>query len=82
MAPGTPFNADPRWTLRQGSDGSQRSKFSVKKTHCWDFPGGPVAKPQHSLCMDPGSIPGQGTISHMPQLRVLHATTKDPEYHN
>ncbi|TEA37484.1 hypothetical protein DBR06_SOUSAS8810006, partial [Sousa chinensis] len=33
----------------------------------------------------PGSIPGQGTRSHMPQLRVLmlqlkipHAATKDP----
>ena len=26
----------------------------------------------------PGSIPGQGTRSHMPQLRSPHATTKDP----
>ena len=25
-----------------------------------------------------GSIPGQGTRSHMPQLKSLHATTKDP----
>ena len=37
-----------------------------------DFPGGPVAK---TLCSqyrvsDPGSIPGQGTRFHMPQLRV------------
>ena len=37
----------------------------------------------------PGSIPGQGTRSHMPQLRVHmpqlkvpHAATKDPECHN
>ena len=26
----------------------------------------------------PGSTPGQGTTSHMPQLRSLHATTKGP----
>ena len=24
----------------------------------------------------PGSIPGQGTICHMPQLKILHAATK------
>ena len=37
----------------------------------------------------PGSIPGQGTRSHMPQLRVfmpqlktLHAATKDPTHCN
>ena len=24
----------------------------------------------------PGSIPGQGTRSHMVQLKILHATTK------
>ena len=48
----------------------------------WDFPGGPVAK----TCFQykgPGSIPGQGTRSYMPQLRVwmlqlklLYVTTK------
>ena len=26
---------------------------------------------------DPGSIPGQGTRSHMPQLKSLHAASKD-----
>ena len=26
----------------------------------------------------PGSIPGQGTRSHMSQLKILHATTKTP----
>ena len=32
----------------------------------------------------PGSIPGQGTRSHMPQLKILRATTKneDPVRHN
>ena len=37
----------------------------------------------------PGSIPGQGTRSHMPQLRIRmpqlkipHATTKDPMCRN
>ena len=35
-----------------------------------DFPGGPVAKTPHSQCRGLGSIPGVGTISHMPQLRV------------
>ncbi|TEA25092.1 hypothetical protein DBR06_SOUSAS6010076, partial [Sousa chinensis] len=30
----------------------------------------------------PGSIPGQGTRSRMPQLRVLHAATKDPACRN
>ena len=31
-----------------------------------------------------GSIPGQGTRSHMPQLKILHATmkTEDPKYCN
>ena len=26
----------------------------------------------------PGSIPGQGTRFHMPQLKIPHAATKDP----
>ena len=39
-----------------------------------EFPGGPVAATPHSLG-DPG-IPGEGTRSHMLQLRhsMLHAT--------
>ena len=35
-----------------------------------NFPGGPVAKTLHSQKGDPGLTPGQGTRSHMPQLRV------------
>ena len=38
-----------------------------------DFPGGPVAKTLCSPCMGPGSSPGQGTRSHMPQLRPCGA---------
>ena len=34
-----------------------------------DVPGGPVVKTLHSQGRGPGSIPGQGTRSHMPQLR-------------
>ena len=34
-----------------------------------DFPGGPVAKTLCSQCRALGSIPGQGTRSHMLQLR-------------
>ena len=30
----------------------------------------------------PCSIPDQGTRSHMPQLKIPHAATKDPTCHN
>ena len=52
-----------------------------------DFPGGGAgeAKTLRSQCKGPGLIPGQGTRSHMSQLRVcmphlktLCAPTKDP----
>ena len=46
-------------------------------------PGAPVAKTPLTYCRGPSSIPGQGTSSHMPQLRVHvlqlkipHAATK------
>ena len=35
-----------------------------------DFPGGPVAKTLCSQCKGLGSISGQGTRSHMLQLRL------------
>ena len=41
------------------------------KLHSGDFPGGPVAKPQAPNAGGLGSIPGQGTRFHIPQLRVL-----------
>ena len=34
-----------------------------------ESPDGPVAKTVHSQCRGPGSISGQGTRSHMLQLR-------------
>ena len=45
----------------------------------YDFPGGPVAKTSHSQCKGPGSTPGQGTKSHMPQLRVPMLILKTEE---
>ena len=42
-----------------------------------DFPGGPVAKTPCFQLQGAGvSIPGQGTRSHVLQLKILHATTK------
>ena len=43
-----------------------------------DFPGSPVAKTQASSAGAPGSIPSQGTGSHMPQLRVHMQHGKNP----
>ena len=51
------------------------------RNHGRDFPGGPVAKILHLNAWGLGSIPGQGTKSHMPQLESSHATTKDPSCH-
>ena len=49
-------------------------------------PGGPVAKMLCSQCMGPVvlSVPMQGTISHMPQLKIPHAATQteDPMHCN
>ena len=41
-----------------------------------DFPGHPLAKTLSSQCRVPGSIPGWGTKSHMPQLNTPHAVNK------
>ena len=41
-----------------------------------DFPGGPVAKTSCSQEDGVGLIHGQGTRSHIPQLKILHAVTK------
>ena len=37
---------------------------------CGNLPGGPVARIPYSQCREPGSIPDQGTRSHMAQPRV------------
>ena len=49
------------------------------------LPCGPVAKTVFSQCGGSDSTPGQGTRSHMlqlrvfiPQLKILHAATKTP----
>ena len=42
------------------------------------FPRGPVAKTLASSARGPGSIPGQGTRSHMPQLTVCMLQLKIP----
>ena len=39
-----------------------------------DFPSSPTAKTPH--VRGPGLFPGEGTRSHMPQLKILHDTTK------
>ena len=41
-----------------------------------DITGGPVAKTPHSNGGGPGSTLGQGTRTHMPQLKIAHAATK------
>ena len=46
------------------------SNFHCKRRRPWDFPGGPVARTPAPNAGGLGSIPGQGTGSHMPQLRV------------
>ena len=47
-----------------------------KDSSSQDFLGGPVAKLHAPNAMGLGLIPGQGTGSHMPQLKNLHDSTK------
>ena len=49
----------------------------IPSLNCFvDFPSGPVAQMPYSWQETMGSIPGQGTRSHTPQLKILHAATK------
>ena len=41
-----------------------------------NFPGNPLLRLRASNAGVLGSIPGQGTRSHIPQLKILHASTK------
>ena len=50
-------------------------RWSIRKTE-ERLPGGPVAKTPHSQCRRQGSIPGQGNRSHLPQLKIPHATAQ------
>ena len=43
-----------------------------------EFPGGPVTGTLGSQCGGPGLIPGQGTRSHMPQLRPRTVPLSSP----
>ena len=43
-----------------------------------EFPGDPVAETPHSQCWGPDSILGQGTRSHMLQLRQVALVVKNP----
>ena len=51
------------------------SGWNIKRKY-GGFPGGPVVKTPHSQARVPGWIPGQGTRSHTPQLKIPCATTK------
>ena len=44
-----------------------------------DFPDGPMAKTLHSQFRAPGMVSGQGTKSHILQLRSLHVALKASE---
>ena len=63
------------WSLREGLwPETKRVIFpeqpqSLNNGQRRDFSGSPVARTPHSQFRGPGSIPGQGTRSHMPQLR-------------
>ena len=53
------------------------SSSHYKEVRNRDFPCGPIAKILHSQCRGvPSSIPGQGTRSHMPQLKIPCAKTE------
>ena len=47
-----------------------------------DFPGSPVARTQAPNAVGTRSIPGQGTRSHMVQLRVRVSQSQDLTCHN
>ena len=55
--------ASPRWEPKTVSNGGSK-----------DFPGGPVAKTPNAGDL----IPGQGTRSHLPQLKIPRASPKIP----
>ena len=58
-------------TYRATSEGEASGRMFSQ-----DLPGGPGTKTPHSQCRGQGSIPRQGTRSHMLQPKILHAKTK------
>ena len=54
-------------------------KSMVLKVPSWDFPGSPVAKTPFPSAVGLGLIPGQGTRSHMLQIKIPYSMTKTQE---
>ena len=69
----------PQQVVKRGKEPVTLTLFfacekELLKTYLQDFLGGSVAKTLHSQCRRE-SIPGQGTRSHMPELKIAHAVT-------
>ena len=64
------FAAHARLWGRQGQLKKLWQQRADLKKAQGNLPGGPVAKTPSSQCRGPGSIPGQGTRSHMPKQRA------------
>ena len=60
----------------------KQNKAEFKVCQFGDLPGSPVVKTLPSNAVGPGSIPGQGTRSHMPQLRVHMPQLRSPRAAN
>ena len=78
----------PRFSLKRVTgfpsekSGEPRVYVIYSKIYRGNFPGGPGATTLCSQCRGPGLIPGQGTRSHIWQLRVQTPQIKDPAYYN
>ena len=59
--------------------GGQNLPAYKLRGHSGGFPRGPVANIPSPNAGGPGSIPGQGTRSHMLQLKSLHAAMKNKD---
>ena len=59
----------------------QPRMFPYKDTSSGDFPGCPVVKICAPNAGGRGLILGQGTRSHVPQLKILHTTTKNEDHY-
>ena len=59
--------------------GRQTNSYPILKSHCWDFPSGPMVKNLLSNAGNTGSILGQGTkIPHATGQLSLHTATTEP----
>ena len=66
----------PRLFSRFGHDPSILGNMYATQKMLRDSPGGPMGKMPRSQCRGLSLIPGQGTISHKPQLKISSATRK------